>query len=101
MRPEMADVHPQQDPETLQGVLEFIYGLDNLLRELSGMDQFVFQPAGGADAAYTHACITRAYHADRGELGQRDQIVTSIQAHPCKPGDVGRRGLRRRHAHAR
>ena len=30
---------------------------------------FVFQPGGGADAAYTHACITRAYHAARGELG--------------------------------
>ena len=68
MRPSIADLHPQQDPSTLQGVLEVIHGLDQILRELSGMDQFVFQPAGGADAAYTQACITRAYHADRGEL---------------------------------
>ena len=93
MRPEMADIHPQQDPDTLQGVLEIIYGLDQLLRELSGMDQFVFQPAGGADAAYTHTCITRAYHADRGELGQRDQIITSIQAHPCNPATAAAAGF--------
>ena len=82
-RPWIADIHPKQDPSTLQGVLEIIYNLDLLLRELSGMDQFTFQPAGGADAAYTHACITRAYHAARGELERRNQIITSIQSHPC------------------
>ena len=44
-------------------MLEIIHGFDLILRELSGMDQFVFQAGGGADAAYTHACVTRAYHA--------------------------------------
>src|SRR5277367_3258072 len=39
-RPELAALHPCQDPETLQGVLEIIHGLDLILRELSGMDQF-------------------------------------------------------------
>ena len=51
---------------TLQGVLAIVHGFDLILRELSGMDQFVFQAGGGADAAYTHACVTRAYHAGRG-----------------------------------
>ena len=60
------------------------------------MDQFIFQPGGGADAAYTHACVTRAYHAARGELEQRDEIITSIQSHPCNAGHRGRRRLRGR-----
>ena len=30
-----------------------------MLRELSGMDRFVFQPGGGADAAYLHAVYPR------------------------------------------
>ncbi len=85
LRPQVADLHPNQDVSTLQGVLEVIYRFDRLLRALSGMDRFVFQPAGGADAAYTHACVTRAYHAARGELSQRNQIITSIQSHPCNP----------------
>jgi glycine dehydrogenase subunit 2 len=93
MRHEMAEVHPQQDESTLQGVLEFVHGLDQILRELSGMDQFVFQPAGGADAAYTHTCITRAYHAERGELERRKQIITSIQAHPCNPATAAAAGF--------
>jgi len=89
----VADLHPNQDPETMQGALEIIYEFDNLLRELSGMDRFTFQPAGGADAAYTHACVTRAYHAAKGELGQRDQIITSIQSHPCNPATAAAAGF--------
>ncbi len=92
-RPQVAELHPNQDPATLQGVLEIIYNFDLLLRELSGMDQFVFQPAGGAAAAYTQACITRAYHAARGELEQRNQIITSIQSHPCNPATSAAAGF--------
>ena len=80
-------------PSTLQGSLEIIYRLNELLCELSGMDQYTFQPAGGAHAAYTHACITRAYHSDRGELERRNQIITSIQAHPCNPATSAAAGF--------
>jgi glycine dehydrogenase subunit 2 len=89
----VADVHPHQDDETLQGILELICGLENTLRELSGMDRFVFQPGGGADAAYLHACVTRAYHAARGELAQRTEVITSIQAHPCNPATAATAGF--------
>ena len=92
-RPEIAELHPHQHDDTLQGVLEMIHGLDLILRELSGMDQFVFQAGGGADAAYTHACVTRAYHASRGELAQRTEIITTIQAHPCNPATAAAAGF--------
>lgn len=93
-RPWIAELHPGQDEDTLQGVLEIVHGLDLILRELSGMSQFVFQPGGGADAAYTHACITRAYHAARGELEQRDEIITTVQAHPCNPATAAAAGFK-------
>jgi glycine dehydrogenase subunit 2 len=92
-RPFVADLHPNQDPATLQGVLQIIHEFDRMLRSLSGMDQFTFQPAGGADAAYTQACITRAYHAAKGQLGQRTQIITSIQSHPCNPATSAAAGF--------
>lgn len=50
-RPEITHVHPYQDEDTLQGALEVVHGMDMILRELSGMDQFIFQAGGGADAA--------------------------------------------------
>ncbi len=93
MTPKLAALHPNQAPETLQGALEVLANFEDILCELSGMDRFVFQPAGGADAAYTHACITRAYHAARGELEQRNQIITSIQAHPCNPATAAAAGF--------
>lgn len=93
-RDEVAELHPRQHPDTLQGTLEIIHSLDLALRELSGMDRFVFQAAGGADAAYTHACITRAYHAVRGELETRDEIITTIQSHPCNPATAATAGFK-------
>lgn len=93
LRPELAEVHPYQHPDTLQGVLEIMHDFDLILRELSGMDQFVFQAGGGADAAYTMAAVARAYWADKGELHQRTEMVTSIQAHPCNPATAAAAGF--------
>ncbi|MCI5076601.1 aminomethyl-transferring glycine dehydrogenase subunit GcvPB [Oricola sp.] len=89
----LAEVHPYQPPETLQGIMEIYANFNDFLCEVSGMDQFVFQAGGGADAAYTHACVTRAYHASRGELEQRDQIITTIQTHPCSPATANTAGF--------
>ncbi len=94
LRPEIAEMHPLQHEDTLQGVLAILHEFDLILRELSGMDQFVFQAAGGADAAYTHACVTRAWLASRGELGKRDEVITSIQAHPCNPATAATAGFK-------
>ncbi len=93
-RPEVAETHPLQHEDTLQGTLEIIHNFDLILRELSGMDQFVFQAGGGADAAYTHVCVTRAYHQARGQLAQRNEIVTSIQAHPCNAATAAAAGFK-------
>ena len=90
----VAEINPHQPVETLQGVLEVISKFDHLLRELSGLDHFVFQAGGGADAAYTQACMTRAYHASRGELAQRNEIITTSQAHPCNPATAAAAGFK-------
>lgn len=92
-RPEVAEMHPHQDDSTMQGLLEIVHRFDLMLRELSGMDRFVFQPGGGADAAYLHACITRSYHAARGELAQRTEIITTAQAHPCNAATAAAAGF--------
>ena len=93
-RPEIAELHPDQADDTLQGVLALVHGLDLILRGVSGMDQFVFQAGGGAHAAYTHAVMTRAYHAARGDLAGRDEIVTTIQAHPCNAATAAAAGFK-------
>ena len=55
---------------------------EQMLCEISGMDAFTFQPAGGSQAIFANACIIRAYHEDRGEGEQRDEIISTAFSHP-------------------
>lgn len=80
--PQMADLHPLQDASTAQGILEVMYRFEQILKRVSGLDRFSFQPAGGAQAVYANACILRAYHAARGQADPRDEIITTIFSHP-------------------
>lgn len=43
--PQMGELHPYQDDDTAQGMLQIIYRLEQMLCEISGMDAFTFQPA--------------------------------------------------------
>jgi glycine dehydrogenase subunit 2 len=81
--PQMTELHPYQDEDTVQGILELIYKLDLMLRELSGMDRFVFHAGGGADAVFNHCCVLRSYFEAKGELQQRDEVITTFLTHPC------------------
>ena len=78
----VADLHPEQDDDTAQGILEAMWRFEQALREISGMDRFSFQPGGGSQAVYANAAMIRAYHEARGE-GHRDEIITTIFSHPC------------------
>lgn len=80
--PGMTEIHPLQDVETLQGILEMYYKLEQFLKEISGLDYFSLQPGGGAHGVFTNASIIRAYHADRGDKN-RDEIITTMFSHPC------------------
>ena len=80
--PGLSELHPLQDEETVQGILEVMYRFELMLREISGLDRFTFQPGAGSQAIYTCARIIRAFHASRGEASQRDEVITTIFSHP-------------------
>jgi glycine dehydrogenase subunit 2 len=92
--PKMAELHPLQPDETVQGILEIMARFEDILRELSGMDRFTFQPGAGSAAIYTNVAIIRAYHAARGEAGQRDEIITTIFSHPSNGACARTAGFR-------
>ena len=80
--PGIAELHPLQDESTIQGMLEIFYRFEQILKEISGMARFTFQPGAGSQAIYTNASILRAYHAACGQATQRDEIITTIFSHP-------------------
>ena len=80
--PGITEIHPLQDEDTIQGILEMYHKFESFLREISGLDYFSFEPGGGAQGVYANACIVRAYHVDRGDHN-RDEIITTMFSHPC------------------
>jgi glycine dehydrogenase subunit 2 len=80
--PKMAALHPLQDAETVQGILELMWRFEQILKEISGLDRFSLQPGAGSAAIYANVSIIRAYHQARGEGDQRDEIITTIFSHP-------------------
>lgn len=80
--PRMSELHPLQPEATVQGALEIMYRFEQMLKEISGLDKFTLQPGAGSAAIYTNASIIRAYHAARGQLAWKDEVITTIFSHP-------------------
>jgi glycine dehydrogenase subunit 2 len=80
--PQMNEVHPLQDEQTVQGILEVMYRFKQILKEVSGMDEFSLQPSSGSQGIYANASIIRAYHEEQGEADKRDEMITTIFSHP-------------------
>jgi glycine dehydrogenase subunit 2 len=92
--PKLLDLHPNQDPETVQGLLEIVWRCEELLKAVSGFGAFSFQGGGGSQGILTSALIIRAYHEARGDGGQRDEIITTAFSHPANAAAASTAGFR-------
>lgn len=81
--PNFAELHPCQDEDTVQGILEIYYKFQEIIKAVCGLDKVTLQPGGGNHAVYTAASIVRAYWESKGEADKRDEIITTIFSHPC------------------
>ncbi len=77
--PKARRLHPQQPEETVQGALQILFELQDMLARIAGMDQVSVQPAAGAQGELTGLLMARAYFGDRGE--DRSEVVLPDTAH--------------------
>ncbi len=89
--PGFRDLHPLQEEDGIQGALELEWELQEILRELTGLDAVSLQPAAGSQGELTGLMLMRAYFADRGE--QRTKIVVADTAHGTNPASVTMAGF--------
>jgi len=89
--PAMADVHPLQPGETIQGMLEILCELQSLLAEISGLPGVSLQPAAGAHGELTALMVAAAYFRSRGE--DRPVVLTADSAHGTNPASAAMAGL--------
>ncbi len=81
--PGFQDLHPYQDPLTMQGALELMWQLQEWLGEIAGLPAVTLQPAAGAHGELTGALIIRAYHEAQGR--PRKTILVPDSAHGTNP----------------
>ena len=82
--PGFAHVHPYQSDQSIQGLLELLYNLQNILAEIAGLPGVSLQPAAGAHG--------RAHRADdcQGLLqSNRRKEDTRTRARQCPRHESG------------
>ncbi len=90
--PGFANVHPLQDPSTVQGAMGLMYELQEMIAEIAGFDAVSLQPAAGAHGEFAGVLIMRAAQLARGET-QRYKILVPDSAHGTNPASTSMAGF--------
>jgi len=85
--PGFAFLHPLQPASRVQGMLQLLYELEQLLCAITGMAAFTLQPAAGAQGELTGLKIIAAYH--RRKRHHRATILIPDSAHGTNPASAG------------
>ncbi len=89
---EFSCLHPHQHPQTIQGTLQMMYELEEMLSILTGMDAFTLQPAAGAHGEFLGMLLVRAFHEANDDL-KRVEVITPDTAHGTNPASVSMAGF--------
>jgi glycine dehydrogenase subunit 2 len=87
-----AGIHPYQPVEQVQGALELMYELQEMLAEISGFHAVTLQPAAGAHGELTGVLVAKAYHESRGDTA-RTKIIVPDSAHGTNPATAAMAGF--------
>jgi glycine dehydrogenase subunit 2 len=90
--PGFAAVHPLQADDTCQGVLQFLYEMQQTLCEISGLDACSLQPAAGAQGELTALFVAAAYFRHKKE-SQRKRVLVPDSAHGTNPASAALAGF--------
>lgn len=90
--PGFARLHPYQPESTVQGALELMHELQDMLAEISGFHSVTLQPAAGAHGELTGCLIIKAYHEGRGDT-HRTQMLIPDSAHGTNPATARMAGF--------
>jgi len=89
--PGIADLHPYQPESTLQGMLQLLYDVGQMLVEISGLDAVSLQPAAGAHGEFSALMVAAAYFRDQGQ--ERTKVLAPDSAHGTNPASAAMAGF--------
>ncbi|WP_010585063.1 aminomethyl-transferring glycine dehydrogenase subunit GcvPB [Schlesneria paludicola] len=89
--PGIVDIHPHQTVGNIQGLLELLYEMQEMLAEISGLPAVSLQPAAGAHGELAALFVAAAYFRDRGE--KRTKVIFPASAHGTNPASAAMAGF--------
>ncbi len=81
-----SQIHPYQDEDEIQGALQVLFDMQELLSTITGMDEFTLQPAAGAHGEFCGLLIAAAYH--RKMKNKRTQVLIPDSSHGTNPASA-------------
>ena len=84
--PGFAKIHPYTPDGAAQGILRLLFELEQLFKEILGMDAVTLQPAAGAHGELTGLLTARAFHESKGR--KRHKVVVPDSAHGTNPASA-------------
>jgi glycine dehydrogenase subunit 2 len=88
---DFASLHPLQDEDDSQGMLQVLFDMQQFLAEISGMSAVTLQPSAGAQGEFTALMVFKRHHELMGE-GHRNIVVVPDSSHGTNPATAARCG---------
>lgn len=86
-----AQLHPYQSEASIQGMLQLLFELQQMLGEISGLPAVSLQPAAGAHGELAALMVAAAYFKGRGET--RTKVLAPDSAHGTNPASARMAGF--------
>jgi len=87
MLPNFLARHPEAPADHSQGFMACLYELQEMLKEVTGMQAVSLSPAAGAQGEFAGVAMIRAYHDARGDTA-RTEILVPDAAHGTNPASA-------------
>ncbi len=87
-RPALLQAHPYQSEGEVQGTLQLLHEVGEMIKEITGFPALSLQPSAGAHGEMTALMVMRACLADRGTTETQNVIVFPDSAHGTNPASV-------------
>ncbi|MEX2285656.1 MAG: aminomethyl-transferring glycine dehydrogenase subunit GcvPB, partial [Planctomycetaceae bacterium] len=89
--PGLSDLHPYLSQHNVQGMLQILFELQQMLAEIGGLPAVSLQPAAGAQGELTALLVATAYFRDRGQ--KRTKVLFPSSAHGTNPASAAIAGF--------
>ena len=90
--PGFTSIHPYQPIDSVQGALQLMFELQELLIEVTGMTATSLAPMAGSQGELASILIVKAYHQSRGDK-VRKKILLPDSAHGTNPATAAMCGF--------